>query len=391
MSRSIPWLADELRRISEQGLLRLRQQVSPLPGGWCLVNGRRLRNFSSNDYLSLAHDPRVIAAARYALEQSGAGATASALVSGRSAWHVCLEERLAAFEEQEAALLFPTGYAANAGTIAALAGPGDTVFCDRMNHASLVDGCRLSGARLRVFRHDDLSRLERELRKAEDAPRRLIVTDALFSMDGDAAPLPELCELSERYDAPLLVDEAHGTGVFGRHGRGVAEWLGVEDRVAVRVGTLSKAVGALGGFVAGPRELIDFLWNRARPQMFSTALPPAVCAAASATVELIEQEPERREHLLALSAFLRSRLAERGIAPLPGSIGPIIPVVLQTPEAAVRAASALEDRGVLVAAIRPPTVPEGTSRLRITLNAAHTREDVDVLVEALSTVLSLSQ
>src|SRR5262249_6841151 len=219
----------------------------------------------SNDYLNLAHDARVVAAARETLDRAGVGATASALVCGRSSWHARLEERLALFEGQPAALLFPTGFAANAGTIGALAGPDDTVFSDRLNHASLIDGCRLSRASVHVYSHDDLAVLARALQDVPTAGRRLIVTDAVFSMDGDLAPLTDLCDLARRHGAILLVDEAHATGVFGERGRGAAEFMGVEDGALVRVGTLSKAVGAMGGFVTGSQSLIEWLWNRARP------------------------------------------------------------------------------------------------------------------------------
>ncbi len=385
-----PWLPGELASLHAQGLIRKRRRVTPLPDGWCEIDGRRLRNFSSNDYLNLAHDRRVIEAAKTALDRAGAGSGASALVTGRTDWHVRLEERLAEFEGQEAAVLFPTGYAANLGTIATLVGPGDVVFCDRLNHASLIDGCRLSGAELRVYRHDNLETLRRELSKAADSRRRLIVTDSLFSMDGDAAPLPELCDLAERHDAALSIDEAHATGIFGRLGRGVAEHLQVEDRVAVRIGTLSKAIGALGGFVAGPQTLIDWLWNRARTQMFSTAPMPAACAAAFAAVEIISRETWRREQLLARADQLRRLVQSAGLRTTPNCVGPIIPIILNEPRQAVQAAARLEEQGLLVAAIRPPTVPQGTSRLRITLSCAHSQEDVQQLAGALSRLVELS-
>ncbi|MEX0704659.1 MAG: 8-amino-7-oxononanoate synthase [Planctomycetales bacterium] len=377
------WLATGLAELDGEGLLRGRRSVAALPDGWCEVDGRRLRNFASNDYLGLAHDPRLIEAARGALS-GGVGAGASPLVAGRGEWHARLEQRLAAFEGQPAAVLFPTGYAANLGTIAALAGRGDAVFCDRLNHASLVDACRLSGARLRVYRRDRLEDFERELAKAAGAARRFVVTDSLFSMDGDAAPLPELCALAEKHDALLIVDEAHATGVFGARGRGIAEWQGVEERVAVRVGTLSKAIGAVGGFVAGPRTLVDWLWNRARTQIYSTALPPAMCAAACAAIDVIEQEPERRERLRATAQRFRHELRGAGLLVPATCVGPIVPVILDGPRRAMRVAAELEDEGFLVAAIRPPTVPRGTSRLRITLTAAHSDRDVEELAAAVA-------
>jgi 8-amino-7-oxononanoate synthase len=388
MTEPLPWIDDELAALDRAGLRRKRREVTPLGDGRCRVDGRELLNLASNDYLNLAHDPRVVAAAREALDQAGAGATASALVSGRTPWHAALEKRLAQFERQPAAVLFPSGFAANVGTVAALAGKEDTIFSDRLNHASLIDGCRASQARLRIYRHDDLAGLEDELRKCPAAGRRLIVTDSVFSMDGDLAPLPDLCDLAERFGAILIVDEAHATGVFGEGGRGVAELQGVEGRVAVRIGTLSKAVGVLGGFVAGSQSLIDWLWNRARPQIYSTALPPAVCAAARTAVEIIETEPERRRYLLQLAGEFRRQLADAGIATVRNSAGPIVPILLQTPDRATDAARQVEQAGFLVAAIRPPTVPEGTSRVRISLSCGHQPADVAALAEALRRILS---
>ncbi|MBW3542928.1 MAG: aminotransferase class I/II-fold pyridoxal phosphate-dependent enzyme, partial [Planctomycetes bacterium] len=264
------WIAADLEQREKEHLLRARREVTPLGGGRCRIADRILIDFAGNDYLDLAGDPRVIAAARGAMEQCGVGSRASALVSGRTPWHAALERRLAEFERQPAAILFPSGYAANVGTITALAGEKDVVFCDRFNHASLVDACRLCGARLRVYRHDRLERLQRELSRAANARRRFIITDAVFSMDGDVAPLVELCDVAERFEATIVVDEAHGTGVYGDSGRGACEELGVEERVGVRIGTLSKAVGVMGGFVAGAQTLIAYLWNAARTQMFST-------------------------------------------------------------------------------------------------------------------------
>lgn len=389
MRTSFPWMPAELDALTTAGLRRGRRVVQPLPDGACEIDGRRLWNFASNDYLGLAGDPRVVAAAQAALAEAGVGARASALVAGRTEWHARLEQALARFEEQEAAILSPTGYAANVGTITALVDENDVVFCDRLNHASLIDGCRLSGAKLRVFRHSELETLERELHKATEFRCRLIVTDAVFSMDGDVAPLRELCDLAERFEADVLVDEAHGTGVFGEHGRGVCEQLGVEDRVAVRVGTLSKAIGTLGGFVAGPQSLIDWLWNKARPQVFSTALPPAICAAATAAIEILQTEPNLPTKLWQSCEFVRRELAQSKIGVWPNSVGPIIPIVLGDPDTVIAAQRKLEERGCLVAAIRPPTVPQGTSRLRISLSAAHDESALKTLVAALQEVVSV--
>lgn len=317
----------------------------------------------------------------------GTGARASPLVCGRTDWHERLERRLAQFEEADAALLFPTGYAANVGTIAALVDENDVILTDRLNHASLIDGCRLSGARMRVIRHADVRQYQRELDKAAGARHRLIVTDGVFSMDGDVAPLRQLADLAERFDAWLLVDEAHGTGVFGHHGRGVCELQGVHSPRLIRVGTLSKAIGAQGGFVTGPQSLIDWLWNRARTQVFSTGLAPPVCAAALRAIDIIEQTPELRIRLRHRCELVRSRLTDAGL-PLPdNATGPIIPIVIGDPQHTVCAAQTLFENGFFVAAIRPPTVPRNTARLRLSLSLSHSDDDVDALTSTLIDVV----
>ncbi len=394
-------LRAELRHRRAAGLYRPRRVVESLPGGRCRVDGRELIDFSRNDYLGLSHHPRVLQAARTALESTAdgdrsarvtqpsqpvLGATASAQVSGRSAAMAALEEAIARFEGCEDALVFPSGFAANVGTITALAGQHDLVLCDRLDHASLIDGCRLSRATLRVYRHDRLERLERELHRAAGYRRRFIITDSVFSMDGDLAPLPELCELADRFGATLIVDEAHATGVLGEHGRGLIEAYGLEDRGAVRIGTLSKAVGALGGFVAGPEPLVDYVRQFARPYVYSTALPPAVCAAARAALEVIATQPEIRQRLHTRMAEFAAALRENGIDV--GTVQtPIVPVVVRSSEQAMAIAERLLDSGFFVPAIRPPTVPRDTARLRISLSAAHRTEDIRALAQALATHL----
>ncbi len=378
----LEWIDEELASLERRGLRRRLTERDGRQASEIEIDGRRLANFGSNDYLALAADPRLAEAAACAAREQGWGSGASPLITGRGPTHRRLEARLAEFEGTEASLLFSTGFAANAGTIAALAGPGDVVFGDRKNHASLWDGCRLSRADVRAYRHADCDHLEHRLAKAGRYRRRLIATDALFSMDGDLAPLADLSRLAERYRAMLLVDEAHATGVFGPGGRGAAEHLGVERRVHVRVGTLSKALGSIGGFVAGSRSLVDWLVNRARPYVFSTAPPGAAAAAALAALEVVEGEPNRRRDLLAEAASLRARLAEQGWD-VGRSASQIIPVVVGEPDRATRLAAALRERGLLVPAIRPPTVPEGGACLRISLTHGHTREMIDRLVEAL--------
>ena len=280
--RPLDWIDDELAALASHDLLR-RQFTHAGPAGARLeVNGRLCVNFGSNDYLGLAADPRVAAAACECIEREGWGSAASPLLAGRGTAHARLEADLAAFEETEAAILFSSGFAANLATVTALVSRGDCILADETNHASLIDGCRLSRAEICVYPHNDWRRLEELLDKTGDARRRLIVTDALYSMNGDLAPLVEIADLAERHQAMLMVDEAHATGVFGTSGRGVAEYLGVSPRIDIRIGTLSKALGGVGGFVCGRKNLIDWLVNRARGYIFSTALPAAACAAASA-------------------------------------------------------------------------------------------------------------
>jgi len=377
------WIREELADLERDSLRRRRRIVEPLPEGRCRVDSRVLWNFAGNDYLGLATHPAVRAAAASAAERFGCGAQASPLVSGRTPLHAELESQLAAFETEPAAILFPSGFAANAGTIPALAGPDDVLFCDRLNHASLVDGCRLAGARLRVYSHTDLSVLDRELGKAAEARRRVIVTDSVFSMDGTLAPLSEIRELATRHRAIVVVDEAHATGVYGARGTGVVEELGLTEAGFVRIGTLSKAIGAQGGFVAGSQELIDWLTNKARTQMYSTALAPPTVAAAIAGLELLRGGAPRTT-LAERTRQLRGALASHGIRPLGDARCPIVPVLLHDPDATLACARRLEDEGFLVGAIRPPTVPRGTSRLRLTVSAAHSPEAIEQLASAVA-------
>lgn len=378
----LQWIDNELAELECRGLRRRLADRVGAQGAVVKLDGRELVNFSTNDYLGLAADQRLTEAVRAALDEQGWGAGASPLISGHSELHRQLEERLAEFEQAEAALVFPSGFAANAGALAALAGPGDVVFTDRKNHASLLDGCRLSRADVKVYPHGDWQRLDQFLERDTGHERRLIVTDSLFSMDGDTAPLPALVEVAERHGAMLMIDEAHATGVFGASGRGLAEAQGVETRIPVRVGTLSKAFGSHGGYVVGQRRLIDWLVNRARPYVFSTAAPAAVAAASLAALDIVTTEPERRVTLLEQAADLRRRLTEHGWN-VGNSVSQIIPVVVGEAEAAVRLSAALRERGLFVPAIRPPTVPKDEACLRISLSYAHSSEMIDGLVEAL--------
>ncbi len=377
------WLEDELAELEAAKLRRiLVTRRSPQSAGGIKLVDRELVNFSSNDYLGFAADKRLADAVRNEILTCGWGSGASPLVTGRANLHVKLERELANFEGTEAALLFASGYAANVGTVASLVGRGDLILSDAKNHASIIDGCRLSGARIQVYPHGDTKYLVKMLEQAHAFRRRLIVTDSLFSMDGDLAPLPILADLADEFDAMLMVDEAHATGVFGETGRGVAEHFSVEDRIDVRVGTLSKGLGSMGGFVAGSQELIDWLANRARPYVFSTATPEAVCAAGLAALQIVRNEPERRQQLLHRVGVLRDTLRQDGWN-IGLSASQIIPIIVGDPERTMQMSEALRQQGHLVPGIRPPTVPDGESLLRISLSYSHTDEMIDRLVDQL--------
>jgi 8-amino-7-oxononanoate synthase len=375
-------IAERLAELRRRSMYRRRRTVESPQGRELVVEGRRLLNFCSNDYLGLASDPRVQAAFTEGAKRWGVGAGASHLVCGHTRVHHELELALARFTGRPRALLFSTGYAANMGAIAALMGTGDVVLEDRLNHASLLDGGRLSRAEFRWFGHRDMGDLREQLETAADG-QRLIVSDGTFSMDGDLCPLDEMVRLARNHRAWVMVDDAHGIGVHGRGGRGLVdpERYGTGD-VQVLVGTLGKALGTLGAFVAGSEELIEWLIQRARTYIYTTALPAAVAVATQASLEIAATEEWRRERLRALIARFRAGAAQIGLELLPSDT-PIQPVVVGDPGSALALSRTLEDRGLLVTAIRPPTVPAGTSRLRVTLTAAHTEEDVDRLLSAL--------
>lgn len=372
---------DDLRDLKRRGLYRVRRRLRSSQGIRVRIANRDYLNFSSNDYLDLASDPRLARAAARAARQFGCGAGASPLVSGLLPPLAALERSLARWEETESALVFSSGYAANLALTSTLVGRDDVVFSDALNHASLIDGCRLSRARVHVYRHADVHHLEQLLRTERGARRRLIVTDSVFSMDGDFAPLTELIDLAQQQDALLLVDEAHATGVLGRNGRGLLDGVNRDD--VVRVGTLSKALGSQGGFVSGTKLLRDWLVNRARPYIFSTALAPPAASAARRALTLVQREPERRERVLRLAAQLRERLRDTGYS-VGASCCQIVPILIGEARATVELSARLREVGLLVPAIRPPSVPSGSARLRISLTAGHTEEHVERLVAALT-------
>jgi 8-amino-7-oxononanoate synthase len=382
---ALDWIDGELAALAAKGLRRALEPLASAQGPVVTVDGRPLVNLCSNDYLGLAADPRLRRAAAEAAEREGAGAGAARLVAGDLPVHGALERRLAAFKGTEAALLFNTGYHANAGVPPALVGRGDAVFSDVLNHASIVDGCLLSRAELVRYRHLDVAELADLLARTK-ARRKLVVTDAVFGMDGDAAPLREIADACERHGAMLYVDEAHSAGVLGPTGAGLAEALGVTARVDAHMGTLGKALGAFGAYVAGSRRLVDLLVSRSRTFVFTTALPPAACGAALAALDVLRTEPSRLERLRALAARMKAGLERLGFD-LSRVVAPIFPVVLGTEERALAASRALRARGFFVRAIRPPTVPRGTSRLRVALTAGHDEAHVDAFLGALEEVL----
>ena len=371
-------------RLEEHETRAVRRRLRAVDSGIgprVVIDGRSVIQLCSNDYLGLAAHPAVKRAAADAALEYGAGAGSARLIVGTSAPHAALERELARLKQTEAALVLSSGYHANVGVLPALAGAEDVIFSDELNHASLIDGCRLSRAAVRVYRHGDVEHLERLLREDDGLRRRLIVTETVFGMDGDLAPLAELVPVARRHDAWLVVDEAHATGVFGRRGGGLVSELGLTEAVDVQIGTLSKALGSLGGYVAGSRTLVDWVTNAARTFVYTTALPPAAVAAARAAVAVLETEPERRERIWSHAAWLRGRLAALGYV-LGPSRSPILPILVGDAETAVRLGDALLARGVLAPAIRPPTVPEGTARLRVAPMATHTTDDLTEAVDA---------
>ena len=379
-------LAAELAAREAAGLYRRRRVIDSPQGPILRSEGRELLSFCSNDYLGLANHPELIAALKRGADEYGVGSGAAHLVNGHSHAHHALEEELAAFTNRPRALLFSTGYMANLGVAGALLGRGDCAFEDRLNHASLLDAGLLSGARLVRYAHADAAALEAKL-QASKSEEKLVLTDGVFSMDGDIAPLPALAEAAVPNGAWMMVDDAHGIGVLGHSGGGCLQHFGLGlDEVPILMGTLGKAIGSFGAFVAGDEALIETLINKARPYIYTTAMPPAVAEATRASLRLVQGEGWRREKLHSLIARFREGAGQLGLK-LMDSITPIQPLQVGDAHEAVRLSEALLERGILISAIRPPTVPEGTARLRITLSAAHSEEQVDRLLAALEEVM----
>ncbi|WP_039959443.1 8-amino-7-oxononanoate synthase [endosymbiont of Riftia pachyptila] len=376
-------LDKRLQQRRRDGLYRSRRLLQSPQQPELQLDGRSMLAFCSNDYLGLANHPELKAAMHAGIDRWGAGSGAAHLISGHSAAHHALEEELAEFTGRERALLFSTGYMANLGVLAALTDRGDTIFQDRLNHASLIDGGLLSRARLRRYPHADLAVLERLLADTQSG-RRLIATDGVFSMDGDLAPLGALARLAKAHDAWLMVDDAHGLGVLGEHGGGSLEQFGLDAaEVPILMGTLGKGLGSFGAFVAGSESLIETLIQQARPYVYTTASPPALAEATRAALRIVQSEPWRRQRLAELIARFRQGAQQLGL-PLMASQTPIQPIVAGAAATALAWSRQLETAGILLSAIRPPTVPEGSARLRVTLSAAHTDEQLDRLLDALA-------
>src|SRR6185437_5308342 len=355
----------------------------------CHYDGKEVINLASNNYLGLANDPRLIAAAVAATEAFGVGSGAVRTIAGTMRLHMELEEKIAAFKNVEACVVFQSGFAANAGTVSAILGKEDTIISDELNHASIIDGARLSRATIKVFRHKDVAHCEEILASLGDAPgHKLVITDGVFSMDGDIGPVDKLAALAEKYGAIMMVDDAHASGVLGRNGRGSVDHFHCTERVDVQVGTLSKAIGALGGYVCGSRDLIDYLYHRARPFLFSTSHPPSVAATCIAAFDILEREPERIDRLWGNTRYFQEQLRSAGFniggKTTPASETPITPIIIGEGRKTMEFSRALFESGLMATGIAFPTVPEGKARVRCIMTSEHTREQIDRALERMT-------
>jgi 8-amino-7-oxononanoate synthase len=375
---------DELKRIKENGLYRQMKYLQSPQQPYVKIAGKSYLMLSSNSYLGLCNDQRLKQAAMDAMEKYGVGSGGSRLTTGSYEVHKKLEDEIAAFKRAEAALLFNTGYMANVGAISSIAGKDWVIFSDRFNHASIIDGCRLSGAEIIIYEHCDASDLETKAH-SHRGRRALVVTDGIFSVDGDIAPLPEIVQVAKKYNMLLMVDDAHATGVLGENGGGTADYFGLQNEIDIQMGTFSKALASEGGFIAGNRGLIDYLANKARSFIFSTALAPATVAVSLRALEIVQAEPRLRQSLIANSAWFREKLREIGFEIMDFPT-PIISIVLGPPDLTVNFSNRLMEKNIFVSAIRPPTVPQGTSRLRINLMAIHTADDLAPVIDSMASI-----
>jgi len=377
MENKFDFIADELQRLKDSGLYNQIRTIESAQGAWLVVDGSRVLNLCSNNYLGLANHPKLKEAARQALEEFGVGPGAVRSIAGTMSLHLELEKTLSGFKHVEDTLSFQSGINANFGTIAALADSEDAIFTDELNHASIIDGCRLTKAKRFIYPHADARGLKEILeREAKSAKKKLIITDGVFSMDGDLAPLPEIVELAEEYGAILMVDDAHGEGVLGSHGRGIADHFGLQGRVDIEMGTMSKAFGVVGGYIAGRKELAEYLRQRARPILFSSAVTPADAAACIAAVKLLESSDELVKRLWENTRYFKEEMKSFGFD-IGRSETPITPVMLGDASLARSFSRRLFEEKIFAMALGFPTVPMGKARLRVMISATHTREDLD--------------
>ena len=383
---SLQWIEDEIQQLQQAGLYNRIRTLSSPQGAWLVVDGKKVLNFCSNNYLGLANHPRVVGAAHRAMESHGVGPGAVRSIAGTMDLHLQLEDRLAKFKGVEAAITFQSGFNANLATIPALVGKEDAIFSDELNHASIIDGCRLSRAPIIRFNHTDVADLEKQLKNERSKYRRaLVVTDGVFSMDGDIAPLDKIYEVTRNYAAILMVDDAHGEGVLGRGGRGIVDHFHLHGKVDVEIGTLSKAFGVVGGVVAGNRLVVEWLRQRGRPFLFSSAMTVPDVAACLAAVDLLEESTELVDRLWANAAYFKQGMQQMGFD-TGSSVTPITPVMLGEAKLAQDFSRSLFEQGVFAMAIGYPTVPQGKARIRVMISAAHTRPDLDQALEVFSNV-----
>jgi len=381
------FLNEELKNLEEKGLYRKFKTLLSSQGVEVKIGDEIFINFCSNDYLGLANHPYVKLTMINAIEKYGVGSGASRLICGNMREQERLEEKLAKFKGEESCLVFPTGYMANLGVISTLLDAEDVVIIDRLNHASIIDGCKLSKAKIMVYSHVDMNSLEDVLKKVKNFRRRLIVTDSVFSMDGDIAPLPDIMKLARKYHAMVMVDDAHATGVLGKNGRGIVEYYNMKDKPDIIMGTLSKAIGSLGGFICGSKSLIEYLKNKCRSFIYTTGIPPSLCASSIASLEIIEKNPEIIRKLWDNTYYLKEKLNNLNLNTL-SSNTPIIPIVLGDEKKTIEVANKIQERKILLIGIRPPTVPKGTSRLRITLTSNHTKIHIEELIKAIEEIIT---
>jgi glycine C-acetyltransferase len=387
----LSYLHDQLEDLKAKGTYFHLRVLEDEQAAECTFDGKKVINLASNNYLGLTTHPKLREAALEATKKYGVGSGAVRTIAGTMSLHMELEEKIARFKNVEACVVFQSGFTANAGTVSALLGKEDFIISDELNHASIIDGARLSRAKILVFRHKDVAHAEEQLASVKDQPgRKLVITDGVFSMDGDIGPLPGLCEAAEKYGAIMMVDDAHASGVLGRNGRGTIDHFNVHGRVDVQVGTLSKAIGALGGYVCGSRDLIEFLYHRGRPFLFSTSHPPSVAATCIAAFDVLEQEPERIDRLWENTRFFKKELGSLGFniggKNTPASETPITPIIVGEGRLAMEFSRELFKEGVMATGIAFPTVPEGKARIRTIMTATHTREELDRALEMLKKV-----